>query len=551
MRNVSLPSRRYDSGSLTITPECRKETGGHPKHRCRLPDNVSLNESIPYQDVDGERQYDSCYVYDNYSRATNRTIPCPLGWEYEHDSFTITEEWNLVCDKNYGSDTTQLALVFGVLIGAMSMTAVSDKFGRKRTFLFNLCAGSFVTFVTAWVNNYYLFTALRFLVGVFQQGAMLCGFVLGCELFSAKQRTMAGLLLTMYWPVGMVLLAAAAYFTRHWRHLLIVTSMPGLFLVPLFWIIPESVPWLIAKNREAEAKRILQTAARWNKVQLPEKYRPTSKDDISSVLTNGDVDQKVLKLNRPLMTRTEQPDEDTKQYTVLDILASPKLRVYALVMFYLWFVVCLVYYGLSLSIGTLAGNKYVNFCLSAAVEAPANVMCALLLKYIGRRWPIFMFLITAGISLIITLFIPNTTVSGVDLSILTITFSMIGKFGISAAFGAVFLYASEIFPTTVRNVGLGMASVGGRTGNMLAPYTTYFAHVAPWLPGVLFGTISVVGGVLTLLLPETLGRPLPQTMQEVEQWTRRISKREKQRLKLLTSGGEAVEKGKCEKELQS
>lgn len=75
--------------------------------------------------------------------------------------------------------------------------------------------------------------------------------------------------------------------------------------------------------------------------------------------------------------------------------------------------------------------------------------------------------------------------------------------------------------------------------------------MAPWLPGVLFGTISVVGGVLTLLLPETLGRPLPQTMQEVEQWTRRISKREKQRLKLLTSGGEAVEKGKCEKELQS
>jgi len=40
--------------------------------------------------------------------------------------------------------------------------------------------------------------------------------------------------------------------------------------------------------------------------------------------------------------------------------------------------------------------------------------------------------------------------SGMDLSVLTITFSMIGKFGISAAFGAVFLYAPELFPTTVR-----------------------------------------------------------------------------------------------------
>ena len=75
----------------------------------------------------------------------------------------------MVCDKNFGSETTQVALVFGVLIGAMSMTPVSDKFGRKRTFLFNACAGTLVAFVTAWVNDYYVFTALRFLVGVFQQ----------------------------------------------------------------------------------------------------------------------------------------------------------------------------------------------------------------------------------------------------------------------------------------------------------------------------------------------------------------------------------------------
>ena len=28
-----------------------------------------------------------------------------------------------------------------------------------------------------------------------------------------------------------------------------------------------------------------------------------------------------------------------------------------------------------------------------------------------------------------------------------------------------------------RNIGLGMASVGGRTGNMIAPYTTYFVSI--------------------------------------------------------------------------
>jgi len=46
---------------------------------------------------------------------------------------------------------------------------IADKFGRKRTFLISACAGNLVLFVTAWVNNYYVFIALRLLVGVFLQ----------------------------------------------------------------------------------------------------------------------------------------------------------------------------------------------------------------------------------------------------------------------------------------------------------------------------------------------------------------------------------------------
>jgi len=44
------------------------------------------------------------------------------------------------------------------------------------------------------------------------------------------------------------------------------------------------------------------------------------------------------------------------------------------------------------------------------------------------------------------------------------------------------------------------------------------AKELPWLPGLLFGGLSTAAGLLTLLLPETLGRPLPQTMEDIEQW---------------------------------
>jgi len=54
------------------------------------------------------------------------------------------------------------------------------------------------------------------------------------------------------------------------------------------------------------------------------------------------------------------------------------------------------------------------------------------------------------------------------------------------------------------------------------------AHVlqgkyASWIPDIVFSTLAVVTGVLALLLPETLNRPLPETVKDVQSWTRSIA----------------------------
>ena len=51
-------------------------------------------------------------------------------------------------------------------------------------------------------------------------------------------------------------------------------------------------------------------------------------------------------------------------------------------------------------------------------------------------------------------------------------------------------------------------------------FIVYQSHIVPWLPGILFGTLSIVVGLLTLLLPETLNRPLPQTIEEIDMWNK-------------------------------
>ena len=50
---------------------------------------------------------------------------------------------------------------------------------------------------------------------------------------------------------------------------------------------------------------------------------------------------------------------------------------------------------------------------------------------------------------------------------------MVGKFGITAAFAMVYVYTAELYPTVVRNMGMGVSSTASRLGSILSPYFIY------------------------------------------------------------------------------
>lgn len=50
---------------------------------------------------------------------------------------------------------------------------------------------------------------------------------------------------------------------------------------------------------------------------------------------------------------------------------------------------------------------------------------------------------------------------------------MTGKFGFTMAFSIVYIYTAEVYPTVLRNVGMGMCSSAARIGSITAPYVIY------------------------------------------------------------------------------
>ncbi|CAI9729340.1 Hypothetical predicted protein [Octopus vulgaris] len=91
--------------------------------------------------------------------------------------------------------------------------------------------------------------------------------------------------------------------------------------------------------------------------------------------------------------------------------------------------------------------------------------------------------------------------------------SILGRLFISAAFGIVYLYSLELYPTCIRNGALGTLSTFARIGGALAPYTLNVSDLVPGkvgriIPMVLMGALSIIAGLLSLLLPETDNRKM-------------------------------------------
>jgi len=61
---------------------------------------------------------------------------------------------------------------------------------------------------------------------------------------------------------------------------------------------------------------------------------------------------------------------------------------------------------------------------------------------------------------------------------LSILLVMLGKFGITSAFSMVYVYTAELYPTVVRNMGVGASSMASRLGSILSPYFVYLGRLA-------------------------------------------------------------------------
>uniref|UniRef100_A0A8C1XZC3 SVOP-like n=1 Tax=Cyprinus carpio TaxID=7962 RepID=A0A8C1XZC3_CYPCA len=374
-------------------------------------------------------------------------------------------------------------MVCGVLCGY-----VADKYGRWKVVFGGFIWASYFSLLTSFSPSYGWFIFLRCMVG--------CVIQMHTEFIPSKYRAYLLPLASIFWMLGsmlIIVLGMTVVPTMGWRWMIRFSIIPSIILIGLFMVIPESARFQVSAGNIQGALSTLKWIARMNGATLPE----------------GELREPEVVCMRSYFLRT------------------------SLLLWYSWFVASFSYYGSVLSSSELLEKNLLCMtdadaehqikhnqeealcycipfnmadyqtllisCLGEVALIPLNIG---LLNIFGRK-PSF-----AILQLLSAFFFMLVNICTTMFGFTVLLFLL--RSVVSMNFNVVYIYTAEVYPTSVRSIGMGFCTSFSRVGGMIAPF---IAQVLMSKSVILalspFAIACVICAVGVAFLPiETRGRAL-------------------------------------------
>ncbi|KAF8371395.1 hypothetical protein PRIPAC_77824 [Pristionchus pacificus] len=419
---------------------------------------------------------------------------------------------SLKCEWQLSTVEQALCTTFvfaGWMVASPVWGRICDIYGRRKGLIATAAAGFIFGIFTVFSPSFYVFLACRFGVG-FAVAGQAQSITHTSEFLPSANRAKWMIILKSFFAIGTAILTGLAIFILPnfgWRWLVAYAAFPMGFFGICCWWLPESARFDVAQGKIVEvssescyenkpklfpARATLERIARFNGSSLP---------DGELVAEN----------------------QESSSSNMVDLL-KPSHRRTTIQLWFMWTLFGLLYYGVAIYTTLLlhspadqcgvvddhssrvkrgavvepcrhlTSENYIDIIVTTMSEVPGYILTMYAVDIIGRRATFAIgFAIVSACSAALTICLPR---------FLTVTALFVCRSAIGAVFQAGYIYTSEVYPTSLRAQGLGVASGFGRFGSMITPLITriLFAHNLVF-PAIVYVIGGIVGAVLSILLP--------------------------------------------------
>jgi len=368
-----------------------------------------------------------------------------LGWLFDSMDTGLIAFILPVLAKEWGLAPGQMGLIgsiglIGMALGAVISGTVADRIGRKKVFTITVLLYSIASAFCALSWNYQSLLVFRFLVGFGLGGELPVAATLVSEYAPSRVRGRFIVLLESFWGLGWIAAACIAYFfipIYGWRMAFLIGALPALYVCLIRLHMPESVRYLLTRGRVDEARQIVLSL------------------------------EKQLHVPSALFTGETEPVPVVAKASFRELWKKPFMSR-TIMLWLVWFGINFSYYGIFMWLPSLVFQQgftvvktFEYVLIMTLAQLPGYYCAAWLVDKIGRKYTLSAFLLFSGVA---SYFFGHASTAAT----LMMWGSVMSFFNLGA-WGVLYTYTPEQYPTAIRALGSGWAAGFGRFGGMAAP----------------------------------------------------------------------------------
>lgn len=368
-----------------------------------------------------------------------------LGWLFDSMDTGLIAFILPVLAKEWGLAPGQMGLIgsiglIGMALGAVISGTVADRIGRKKVFTITVLLYSIASAFCALSWNYQSLLVFRFLVGFGLGGELPVAATLVSEYAPSRVRGRFIVLLESFWGLGWIAAACIAYFfipVYGWRMAFLIGALPALYVCLIRLHMPESVRYLLTRGRVDEARQIVLSL------------------------------EKQLHVPSALFTGETEPVPVVAKASFRELWKKPFMSR-TIMIWLVWFGINFSYYGIFMWLPSLVFQQgftvvktFEYVLIMTLAQLPGYYCAAWLVDKIGRKYTLSAFLLFSGVA---SYFFGHASTAAT----LMMWGSVMSFFNLGA-WGVLYTYTPEQYPTAIRALGSGWAAGFGRFGGMAAP----------------------------------------------------------------------------------
>lgn len=488
-------------------------------------------------------------IHDFHGRHRYETV--------EKFKYSWVSEYGIECDKVEIGLMGSFAFI-GNTAGGLIFSIINKLLSHKKILIissFGFCISIFLSTLIK-SHSYYMYLLLcELFMGLFGNCLCYSSLVIAQEIVSNEKRSLFSSIINVGYSLCGIIYSLIFYFVQEWRIVFYILIGASFLTLILIWSFIYDSPRVYINNKDyRKTMYILEGIASFNgkldefresirqdeyqdflddikgkeyiqikDIEKGEKDKEEKSMDIQGNINdsrNPDISSSLISQEKNNEENKEKKENKEENKSIEKITKLQKINVWSLfkypsitskflILNFLWIGTRASFNGIAISSKSFPGNFYVNIIILYIIESISYCVSGFLIdiKKLGRRGSLWIQYVVIIITFFSLAFLKLDTIPSLALN-------FIARFCAAGIEVIYYTYTLELYPTPVRSVAFGINATFGNGGSILAPMLLEF--LPNWFFLTLFALVCALNSFLLIFLPETVGKPMVETIAELE-----------------------------------